>query len=100
MNRERTRAFLDVIRVQGSKRPELVPDKIPPGFWTIWQMSKRINLNERHASRYIRDLYAEGQLVVKNLRTRVSPICIRIVPHYKFKSRHAEKAFIKARLEC
>ena len=100
MNPERTRAFLQQIRVRGSKRSEITLDKIPPGFWTIWQMSKRINLNERHASRYVRDLYAEGQLIVKNLRARVSPICIRIVPHYKFKSRHAEKAFIKARLEC
>lgn len=100
MKRERTRAFLDLIRTQGSKRPELIPDTIPPGFWTIIQMSKRINLCERHASRYIRDLLEADQLIVRNFRARVSPICIRIVPHFKFKSRHAEKAFIKARLEC
>lgn len=100
MNRERTRAFLQQIRTRGSERPELIPDKIPPGFWTIRQMSERINLCERHGSRYIRDLLRDNKLIMRNLRTRVSPICIRIVPHFKFKSRHAEKAFIKARLEC
>lgn len=100
MNPDRTRAFLKEIKSRGSNRPELVPDKIPPGFWTVYEMSKRIGICERHTARYIRDLIQDDQLIVEKFRTRVSSICIRIVNHFKFRSRHAEKAFIKAHSKC
>jgi hypothetical protein len=100
MNPDRTRAFLKEIKSRGSTRPELIPDKIPPGYWTVYQMSKRIGLCERHTARYIREMMIEDQLIIEKFRTRVSAICIRIVNHFKFRSRHAEKAFIKAHSKC
>lgn len=97
MNPERTRSFLQTIRSRGSNRPDLIPDKIPPRFWTIYQLSKRIGICERHTSRYVRQMLEDDQITVTPFRTRVSAICIRIVPHFMFRSHHVEQAFIKAR---
>lgn len=76
----------------------LQEEKLPKGYFTSRDLSKKYAIHRRRMQYLISDELAEGRLLVQFVRRRINGLFIKRVPVYKFKRKDHEKSF-KSRLE-
>jgi hypothetical protein len=58
-------------------------EPVPSGWFTAEEMAKQKNTSLREAQRILRDLYADGSVLMQKFRIK-SGLRVYPIPHYRF----------------